>query len=161
VRVAAEADATRLSEFFKRAWRESGPDALGFTGATDKAIKEIASREFLIQRITSPRTRILIAERNRRVLGFASLRTLGREKGELSGIVVLPSESGKGFGTRLVEKAFRVATKLGVKRLVVKTEVFNDRAIGFYQKNGFVKTRKTNEKVGRKKVPVQVLEKRL
>ncbi len=43
----------------------------------------------------------------------------------------------------------------------MKTEVFNDRAIGFYKKNGFTDTRKASENVGRMKVPVQVLEKRL
>ncbi len=107
VRVATEGDAAGLTEFFTRAWRKAGPDALGFTGATDKAIREIASEEFLVQRLTSPKVRILIAERNRRVLGFASLMIMARERAELSGIVVLQSESGKGLGTRLIKRACR------------------------------------------------------
>ena len=159
VRIARATDAASLAEFFQRAWKEAGPDALGFTGATDKAIREIVSEEFLTRRITSPKNRILIAERNGRVLGFASLRIIGRGKGELSGIVVLRSESGKGLGTKLVEKACKTAARLGIKRLIVKTEVFNERAIAFYKKSGFAETRKENEKVGRRKVPVQVLEK--
>ena len=161
VRIARATDAASLAEFFQRAWTEAGPDALGFTGATNKAIKEIASEDFLIQRITNPKNRILIAERNGRVLGFASLRTMGRERGELSGIVILQSESGKGLGTRLVKRGSKMATRIGIKRLIVKTEVFNERAIAFYKKNGFAETRKENEKVGRKQVPVQVLAKRL
>jgi N-acetylglutamate synthase-like GNAT family acetyltransferase len=161
VRVAKDADATALAEFFRRAWREAGPGALGFTGATDKAMKEIASEEFLVRRLKSPRVRIVIVERNRRVLGFASVRTLARETGELSGIVVLGSESGGGLGTRLVEKACKVAAEVGIRKMIVKTEVFNERAIGFYRKNGFAETSKATEKVGKMKVRVQVLEKRL
>lgn len=161
VRIAKKADVSALAAFFMQAWKEAGPGSLGFTGATDEAVQEIASREFLTSRLSSPKVRIIVAESENRILGFASLATAGHDEAELSGIVVLRSTSGKGIGTRLLQKACRVAANLGFRRLSVKTEVFNNRAIRFYKENGFVQTRKTVQKVGKAMVPIQVLEKYL
>ena len=161
VRPARVNDAAPLGAFFMESWKEVGPGALGFTGATEEAIKEIASKDFLVKRLSSPNTRIVVAEKSGRILGFASIRRSGQGVGELSGIVVLKGETSRGLGTKLVRKAFDASTKLGLGRLVVKTEAFNVRAIGFYEKNGFTRKAKATEKIGRTKVPIQVLEKRL
>jgi ribosomal protein S18 acetylase RimI-like enzyme len=162
VRPARENDAVPLGAFFTRAWQEAGPGALGFTGATDGAIKMISSEEFLLRRLTSPNVRIVVAERDKEILGFASIRAMEKkEEAELSGIVVLEGASGLGLGTKLIGKACESTMKLGFKRLVVKTEALNHRAIGFYKKNGFTESTKIFEKVGRVKVPVLVLERKL
>lgn len=161
VRPARINDARPLGAFFIQSWKESGPGALGFAGATDEAIKEIASEAFLVKRLSSPNTKIVVAEREGRILGFASVRSTGEREAELSGIVVLEGEAGKGLGTRLIRKAFDAAVKLGFRILTVKTEAVNARAIGFYEKNGFTRTSRTTEKIGRTRVPIQVLEKRL
>jgi GNAT superfamily N-acetyltransferase len=161
VRLARSNDAVTLGNFFVQAWREAGTEALGFTGATEENIEEIASKEFLTRSLKNPRMRIVIAKRGRRILGFASLRLMRRGKAELSGVVVRESEVGKGLGTRLVTKASDVAIELGITRMIVKTEVFNRRAIRFYVKNGFVKTARATERVGKTTVPAQVLEKNL
>jgi len=161
VRPARKNDAVALGAFFTHAWKEAGPDALGFTGATDEAINVISSEEFLSQRLSSPRVRIVVAERDRMVLGFASIRVTGRREGELTAVVVLESASGMGLGTKLVRKASEVAIKLGLEHLTVKTEAVNQRAIGFYKKNGFTESGRTSEKVGRVKVSLMVLEKKL
>jgi ribosomal protein S18 acetylase RimI-like enzyme len=142
------------------AWKESGPGALGFTGATEESIREIASEGFLVQRLASPSVKIVVAEANERILGFASSRVTDPRGAELSGIVVLKEASGKGLGSKMLHKACNLVAKAGFKRIVVKTEAFNKPAIEFYKKNGFNETSKTTEKVGRTKVPVQVLERR-
>jgi ribosomal protein S18 acetylase RimI-like enzyme len=152
-------DIPRLSSFFLKAWDEAGPGAMGFSGATDEAISAIASPDFLEKRLMSPNTRMVVAEETKEVIGFASLR-LGKEA-ELSGIVVLQKATGRGIGTRLLRKALDVARKRGYHRLSVKTEASNARAIGFYKKAGFTESHRTNEGVGRDRVPVQVLVKQL
>jgi ribosomal protein S18 acetylase RimI-like enzyme len=161
VRPARLNDVEPLGVFFIRAWRESGPGALGFTGATDEAIRTISTVDFLTQRLHSPNIRIVIAEKDRIVLGFASIRATGRREGELSAIVVLESAAGVGLGTKLLRKASEAATKMGLEHLTVKTEAVNQRAIRFYKKNGFTESGKVQEKVGRAKVSLMVLEKRL
>ena len=94
-------------------------------------------------------------------MGFASLRTEGALKMELSGIVVLQGESGAGIGTRLVRKALGTAARLGSRAVTVRTEAVNRRAIGFYKKNGFTETGRTTAKVGRSRVTFLVLQKTL
>jgi len=161
VRIARGADAKALGVFLTRAWEEAGPGALGFTGATDDTIHEISTEEFLTQRIASDKAKILVAEVEGIIVGFAGLRTEGPQSVELSGMVVLRSASGAGIGTRLIRKSFALAAKLGFRTMTVRTEVFNQKAIAFYKKNGFTETAKETEKVGRTKVPVQVLRKML
>jgi len=161
VRPARISDATSLGEFLRQSWREAGPGALGFTGANEDAVRQIASEEFLARRLASRNVKIVIAEREGRILGFASLGIGGPGKAELSGIVVLRSESGKGLGTRLLRKICDIAHRQGFARMTVKTETFNARAIGFYRKNGFVEMRRTTEKIGRSKVPLMLLGKTL
>ena len=158
IRPARKNDAVALGAFFIRAWKEAGPGALGITGATDDAIKAITSEEFLPQRLGSPNLRIVLAEKDREVLGFASVRATGRREGELSGVVVLESFTGAGLGSKLVRKACEVATKMGLDYLSVKTEAANQTAIAFYKKNKFTESGKATEKVGRVKVHVMALE---
>ena len=62
VRPARLNDDTRLSAFIIRAWKEAGPGALGFTGATDEAVGEIASVGFLSKLLKSPNVRVFVAE---------------------------------------------------------------------------------------------------
>jgi ribosomal protein S18 acetylase RimI-like enzyme len=161
VRVARKGDAVPLGKFFLQSWKEAGPNALGFTGANEEAIKEIASKEFLTNRLSSSNTKIMIAEKRGEILGFASIRGMDQGEAELSGVVVLEGESGQGLGTRLVRRACDAAIRVGSTTLMVKTEVFNTRAIGFYKKNGFVEVKKTTEKVGRRRIPMMVLQKEL
>jgi ribosomal protein S18 acetylase RimI-like enzyme len=159
VRIARTTDARALGVFLARAWNEAGRGALGFTGATDDSIREISSEEFLAQRIASPRVKMLVAESEGSIVGFASLQAEGPQSVELSGIVVLQSASGAGIGTRLIRKSFLLAAKLDFRTMTVRTETFNSRAIGFYRENGFTETAKETEKVGRTKVPILVLRK--
>jgi len=159
VRAAKQTDAKSLGAFFLRAWREAGPGALGFTGATDEAIKEISSEKFLMGRLASPNVRMLIAVTDGAVVGFASLRAEGPQSAELSGIVVLQTLSGLGIGTRLIRKSLALAGRLGCRTVSVRTEALNRRAIGFYKKNGFTESGKATEKVGRARVELQVLQK--
>ena len=159
VRIAKKTDAKALGAFMTRAWREAGSGALGFTGATEDTIRDISSADFLVQRIANPKMRILVADAGGEIVGFASIRAESPKTAELSGIVVLQSASGSGIGTRLIKRTMRLAAGLGFRTIIVRTEVFNERAIGFYKRNGFTESARTTENVGRTEVPVQVLRK--
>jgi ribosomal protein S18 acetylase RimI-like enzyme len=158
VGIARPRDASSLGAFFREAWKEAGTDSLGFTGATKRDIEEIASVGFLTKRLGDPSVRFVVAKRGGKMLGFASIRKLEGEKAELSGVIVRESETGMGVGTRLVHRAIKEAIGLRVAKMVVKTEVLNERAIRFYAKNGFVVKGKSAVNVGRTRVEVQILE---
>ena len=61
-----------LKHFILQAWREAGPDALGWTGATDEQISELTSDVFLISLINRSDVTIFLALTNNKVVGFAS-----------------------------------------------------------------------------------------
>jgi len=161
IRPARPNDVSKLSAFFIEAWKEAGPGALGFTGATDEAIREIASEEFLKKRLATPTIQMMVAEEGRRIIGFSSVRRVEAGEAELSGIVVLESATGRGVGSRLLRKALDAARKRGFNSVRVKTEVTNERAINFYRKAGFTETGKAVERVGGARVALRFMVKRL
>ena len=81
------------------------------------------------------------------MVGFASCSEISGEAVELSGIVVLESMTGKGVGGRLLRLATDTAMEDGYRCMTVKTECFNDRAIGFYLGKGFRRTSVEEEDV--------------
>ena len=155
------ADVEKLRAFFLQAWREAGSGALGFTGATEETINEIASEEFLKKRLSSPAVSIYIAEDKGRILGFAATRKIDEGTIELSGIIVLEGATGKGIGSKLFEEVVTSASQGGFRKIVVKTEVLNQRANSFYLKMGFAEAGRTSENVEGRAVDVVVLEKNL
>jgi len=161
-RKATLADVERLVAFFHEAWREAGQDrGLGFTGATEDTINEIASEEFLRKRLRNPEVNIYIVEELGRVLAFASTRKINDASAELSGIVVLESATGKGLGTKLVGKILSDVRDAGFRKIVVKTEAVNQRALGFYRKMGLTEVGRGTEQVEDTGVDVVILEKTL
>jgi ribosomal protein S18 acetylase RimI-like enzyme len=154
-------DVDSLSVFFHRAWKESGPEHLGFTGATEETVDEIASAEFLKKRLSNRDVNIYIVKDGSKVLGLAATRIIDRDAVELSGMIMLESATGRGFGTQLIENAVSSARAAGAHRMVVKTEVVNERAIGFYRKMGFAEVGNSWENVEGTPVDIMILEKPL
>ena len=137
VREAEQKDVESLIEFLRRAWKEAGPGALGWTGATEETMRHIASHGFLSNLLDRDDTRVFIALNEGQVVGFSSNRRLGDELVELSGIIVLESITGIGIGGRLLEHSIEAAKGDRYTTMMVKTESFNERAVNFYLRNGF------------------------
>ena len=137
---AAEQDISAISDFFWEMWREAGPDAPGFTGATEGVIAEISAAEAIRPRVGGPERRMHIAYEHDRVVGFAATKTIDEATIELAGIVVLATMTGRGIGTPLVAAAVESARSEGYVSITVSTETDNNNAIAFYQARGFSQT---------------------
>jgi ribosomal protein S18 acetylase RimI-like enzyme len=160
VRKAVTDDLPKLSGFIFEAWREAGPGAPGFSGATDEVIRELASEQTLKVMLANPALQIFVAEDAGEIVGFSSLKTIDPDAVELSGIVLLQKLVERGVGTELFKMAREFAAGKDRLRMVVKTEVINDRAAAFYKKLGFFET-KTTEDVEGTEVRLIVLERSL
>jgi ribosomal protein S18 acetylase RimI-like enzyme len=137
VRKATLDDVEPLRSFILRAWEQAAPGALGWTGASDDAVSEIANIGFLSSLLQRRDVSVFIAVEETAVVGFCSLRETERGSIELSGIAVLESMTGRGIGSRLLRAAVEGSRADGHNRLVVRTEAFNERAIEFYIGKGF------------------------
>lgn len=147
VREAVVADAPAFATFMHRAWREAGPDAPGFAGATEESIAELATPAIFERSIGGPDRRMFLACIMGEVVGFAAIRREDDCTVELAGIVVLTSHVGRGAGTTLVDAAIATARAEGYSRMLVKTETTNNRARSFYENLGFELERVETETV--------------
>ncbi len=137
---ALEGDADDFAAFLGEAWREAGPGAPGFAGATDDVVEELMHRDAILARIGAPARRMFLARRGGRVVGFAATKGIDDGVAELAGVIVLRPHAGGGIGTMLVEAARDRARADGYRRMRVSTEESNDRARRFYEARGFVIT---------------------
>ena len=158
IKEAAQEDIEGLKSFFFRAWREAGPEALGWTGASKERLEHIASHDFLSSLINRDDVRIFLAWKEEDVVGFASNSKVDEDIVELSGIIVLESRTGIGIGSKLLESSIKSAKLDGFNTMVVKTEIFNDRAIQFYRRKGFKIRETTEEEIEGVKVELLILD---
>lgn len=154
---ATKDDAAAIADFLWRAWEEAGPNAPGFAGATDETIKALGTRESIVERVGGPDRRMFIAKEGEMVVGFSANRRVDDELVELAGIVVLESMTGKRIGSGLCHIAIENASREGYRRMRVRTEVDNERALGFYESHGFIPVRSSTETVGDAEVVVTEL----
>lgn len=145
---ATEEDVDAIATFFWTAWKESGPDAPGYAGATDETVKELTARENLAKRIGGPDRRMFIAMERDRIVGFSANRRMDSELVELAGLVVLESRWGRGIGTRLFKAAVEAARQDGYRQMRVRTEADNYRAIRFYESKSFTFVKSLTEEIG-------------
>jgi len=154
IREATVEDGDAFAEFLAAAWREAGPDAPGFTGASDETIAEITAPEAFRVHISGPDRRMFLAWEEDRVVGFSATRSTDESSVELSGIIVFRSRAGRGIGSALVESAVAAARGDGHREMIVKTETTNHRARAFYENQGFQTVGVETEDVD--DVPVEV-----
>jgi len=140
------------------AWRQAGPGALGWTGATEETIHEISSEKYLEQLVSNPKMKFFLAEEDGEITGFAVNRVQDETTVELAGIIVRGDLLSKGIGSLLLSECIRSARDAGFSNMVVKTETSNERAISFYRKKGFVRAADTVEIVEKSKLELAVLK---
>ena len=78
---------------------------------------------------------VRVATGAERILGFATVVPGADGAGELDGLFVEPDLMGQGIGRLLIDDAVTIAQAQGLVRLEVTA---NPRALGFYERVGFV-----------------------
>jgi ribosomal protein S18 acetylase RimI-like enzyme len=151
-------DIPLVKSFILRAWRLAGSSALGWAGATEENITEIASESFLQGLIGDPNLKVFISKIGEEVVGFCAIRKMDSKLLELAGIIVREDQTGKGIGNNLLEMAKKEAVKLGFTTMSVKTEAINKRALSFYIRKGFVEQEQVVEKLNGIEVNLAVLK---
>jgi putative acetyltransferase len=130
----ANADENAAIDLWLRTWQQTYPD-IDFS-------KRLAWWRERWQNELVARTQIIVAESAGKITGFVTVdtRTL-----YLDQLVVAPEAWGSGIGEALVAEARR----LSPRGLDLQVNQDNDRAIRFYQKQGFVITGEDKNSSGR------------
>ncbi len=156
-----ENDISNLKSFILDAWRLAGPSGLGWTGATDENIGEIASDSFLKGLFEDPHVRLFICKKEQQMVGFCAIRRINAKSVELTGIIVRQNHLGKGIGSELFKFAKKVAVESGFATMLVKTESNNLKALHFYSQMGFVVKERVFEVMNDEKVSLTILRLKL
>lgn len=145
VRPSRPGDAAGILDARESAWLETYPNEQ--FGITRDAIKRyFLSRGSHDERAERQRTRTKelddkmcewVAEADGRVVGWCVAKVESEDIGRLQAIYVSPEAQGRGVGGKLIKQAF---TWLGDRDVLVNVASYNNGAIGFYEKYGFVKT---------------------
>lgn len=108
------------------------------------------SREILAEVLEKPNSFYSVAEMEGRIVGFVHVATNDDNTKELEAIYTSPETFGTGLGDRLMERADQWIDDVTTTLKVVS---YNQRAIRFYEKHGFIKV-EGSEEVYKEKMPV-------
>ncbi|MBI3633927.1 MAG: GNAT family N-acetyltransferase [Candidatus Vogelbacteria bacterium] len=138
---AAVNDAISISEIQKEVWMETFPnEEFGITR------EDIMSEDFFNEQRIQKRMEVInnpdsavkfwVAKRGKKVVGYICAERLS-EFNRIRSIYILSQFQGKGLGTRLMNEAFKYFNNDNPIKLTVA--IYNQSAITFYEKLGFVK----------------------
>ncbi len=84
---------------------------------------------------------VLVAQREEKILGMASLQPHISTAFGCQDLVVSAPCRGKGFGHALLQAAEAKAKEMGFQRLRLAADLFNERALLFYERYGWQRGR--------------------
>lgn len=101
---------------------------------------------FKIPKVYSGKGRFWIAIVGNEVVGTVAIRDMGKGKAKLNRMFVKKQLRGTGLGQKLLNRALRYAKKQRFENILLNTHFLMKRAHRFYEKNGFKKTGKGEDK---------------
>jgi len=102
-------------------------------------IYDILNKEFdTIYKEDSPFTKWIIYEEHNTIIGFINYDSI-YDHSELEYIYVIPEYRKKGIATMLLNKMIDNLDKDNIKNISLEVKDNNEKAIKFYEKNGFKK----------------------
>lgn len=146
VRDAVPQDAEGITNVLYKAWLATYPNE--GIGITAEDVEETYKDAFTEEKIKSQQERIANTPENQRrvvaksgdlVVGVATM-IRNEDNNQLRTIYVLPDFHGRGIGTKLWEEVKKFAVP--DKDIIVQVATYNQKALDFYKKLGFVDTGK-------------------
>lgn len=111
-------------------------------------LKLAYSNRWLARRHQRPGGRLVVAEVDERVVGYASTQERTTDAAELTSLYVLPAHHGKGIGTALLRHEQQALRDRGIEVLLVRALRENAIARRFYERHGFEQIEDKTEKLG-------------
>ncbi|WP_421859112.1 GNAT family N-acetyltransferase [Oricola sp.] len=157
VRTASQDDLETISAMLSETWHDTYDAIYG----KDKVAELTAawhSVQALKQRLTKPRSEFIVCDDGAEISGMAYVSQVDTETSMLHQLYVRPSTQGQGVGKMLlieVESCFP-----DVRKIRLEVEEANDRAVKFYEVNGFRQTATTPDcGVKGSGIPAVIMEK--
>lgn len=143
IRSAHIADVEAIQEVARKSWADVYA-AIMPSSIQSQALDKWYSTQALEQAVRSDRSVFLVAEVRHTVAAFLQIVRLTDRSCELTRIYVLPEHQRQGIGEQLFCAALREIDS-GMNEMVVHVEERNERALRFYDRIGFRKSRTTTQ----------------
>ena len=91
--------------------------------------------------------KFFVLKENNRVVGCAGINKISSEIAELRRLYIHSEFRGKGFGRKLIEVVIQFCNSEGFEKIVLDTTKRNSMAIKLFEKIGFKKTEKIEDKL--------------
>jgi N-acetylglutamate synthase-like GNAT family acetyltransferase len=158
VRPATVNDIDRIREVADAAWWDTYPGVLD-ADRIRTALDSLYDPDFL-ERVLAEREDVLfvVAEREERVVGFASARQTFADEAEIHTLFVHPDHQREGVGTALFESVVASARDADAERIRAGVLSGNHEARGFFEAHGFERVETVQTEVGGDPHPEDVLE---
>ena len=141
VRKATTEDARRLHTIILAALEDKNSEVYKANverfGVPEEFVRQAFSLEMLRKAVKDENQLFLVAVRNQELIGFAQTIRTDEKKAELDRMLVVPEETGKGIGARLLRRTVDMLRRESFGRLTVKTGKDETLARRFYEKYGF------------------------
>ena len=99
-----------------------------------------------IQEKYKERGRFWLAIKDDKLIGTVAIEEMDKDTAKLKRMFVLPDFQGTGIGQKLFDTALSFAKEKGYKTIRLNTDKMMNRAHRFYEKNGFHRTGKDEER---------------
>jgi ribosomal protein S18 acetylase RimI-like enzyme len=157
LRTASIDDLETISAMLSETWHDTYDEIYG-----KEKVAELTgswhSVQALKQRLSKPRSEFIVCDDGAEISGMAFVSQVDSETSMLHQLYVKPSTQGQGVGKMLlieVESCFP-----DVRKIKLEVEEANDRAVKFYENNGFRKTGTTPDcGVKGSGIPAVIMEK--
>ena len=134
VRTASSEDLTVISAMLTETWHDTYDSIYGHDKVTELTTAW-HSVDSLKQRLTKPRSEFIVTDDGAEISGMAYVSQVDNETAMLHQLYVRPPQQGQGLGEKLLIEA--EACFPDVRKIRLEVEEANNRAIKFYQNNGF------------------------
>lgn len=143
IRFAREEDSHAIATIHVTSWQKIYRGHIPDTVLDNLSIKE---RHHMWHTLIRNNVKILVLEKNNKIIGFASLcasrdaDTNQKTCGEISAIYLNPDVWHQGLGKQLCQKAFVELKKIGFNEVILWVLEANTQAKRFYESMGFIAT---------------------
>lgn len=141
IRSAQLQDVQQLAQVHVRSWQSAYKGLLPDEYLANLSVE--SREEQWSNAITNSPTQLDLCEDNEGIVGFVAYGrgrdndAKTRQVGEIYAIYLDADVWGKGYGKALLDKALRILQNQGYSRVVLWVLDTNERAIKFYERNGF------------------------
>ena len=151
-------DAIEIKELLRETWNSTYADILS-PDEIEKVTSEWHSLKLLRKQIKNPKVLFLVVKLGDELIALCNTSIMKGDHINIQRLYVRPGYQGQGIGSKLIKEVSIRFPKC--RKIDLEVEEQNDRAIAFYQKQGFKKVGKKVLNVASVRMPSFVMEKNM